>query len=50
MEVQLNNTGLFANPMVNVRGNIFNADENSKTAAVGCFGMARVSKAGVRIQ
>ena len=50
MEVQLNNTGLFANPMSNVRGNIFNADKNSKTAAVGCFGMARVSQAGVRIQ
>jgi hypothetical protein len=50
MDIQLNNTGLFANPIANVRGNIFNTDANSKVQAVGCFGMARVSRAGVRIK
>jgi hypothetical protein len=50
MDIQLNNTGLFANPLANVRGNIFNADKNSKTQAVGCFGMARVSRGGVRFK
>jgi len=50
MDIQLNNTGLFASPIANVRGNIFNTDKNSKTKAVGCFGMARISRAGVRIK
>jgi len=50
MDRQLNNTGLFANPIANVRGNIFNQDSTSKINAVGCFGMARVSRDGVRIK
>ncbi len=50
MDIQLNNTGLFANPIANIRGNITNTDANSKVQAVGCFGMARVSRAGVRIK
>ena len=50
MQVQINNTGLFAEPAANVRSNIFNADKNSKVQAVGCFGIARVSRASVTIQ
>jgi len=50
MEVQLNNTGLFANPIANVRGNIFNANPSSKIQAVGCFGMSRASKARAEVQ
>jgi len=50
MDTQLNNTGLFASPLANVRGNVFNLDSTSKILAVGCFGMARVSRAGLRIK
>ena len=50
MQTQLNNTGLFAEPIANVRGNVDNLNPNSATTAVGCFGMARVSRAGVRIK
>ena len=50
MDIQLNNTGLFARPISNVRGNVINIDSTSKTIAVGCFGMARVSRAGIKIK
>lgn len=50
MEIQLNNVGLFAEPIANVRGNVFNTNPSSKKLAVGCFGIARVSRAGIRIQ
>jgi len=50
MQTQINNTGLFAEPAANVRSNIFNADKASKIQSVGCFGIARISKAGVTIQ
>ncbi len=50
MEIQLNNSGLFADPIANVRGNLFNKNPNSKVQAVGCFGMARVSRAQVTVQ
>ena len=49
MQTQLNNVGLFAEPIANVRGNVFNTNSSSKTAAVGSFGVARVSKASVVI-
>jgi hypothetical protein len=50
MDIQLNNQGLFANPQANVRGNMFNFNAAKKTGAQGCFGICRVSKAGVRIK
>jgi hypothetical protein len=50
MQTQINNTGLFAEPAANVRSNIFNTDKNSKVQAVGCFGIARVSRTSVTIQ
>jgi len=45
MVTQLNNVGLFAEPIANVRGNVMNRDSKSKVKAVGCFGMARSSRA-----
>jgi Domain of unknown function (DUF4249) len=50
MQTQINNTGLFAEPAANVRSNIFNADKTSKVQAVGCFGIARISRASITIQ
>lgn len=50
MRVQLTNTGLFAQPSANVKGNIFNADANSKIPALGCFGICQISRAGITIQ
>lgn len=50
MDIQLNNVGLFANPIANVRGNIQNLDSTSTVKAVGHFGVAQVSRAGVRIK
>lgn len=44
MEKQLNNRGLFAEPIANVKGNIKNVNPNSTTKAQGCFGVARVSR------
>lgn len=44
METQLNNVGLFAEPIANVRGNINNVNPNSKTKALGTFGVARVDR------
>lgn len=50
MGIQLNNVGLFAEPIANVRGNVMNRDANSKVKAVGCFGMARASRARAIVQ
>jgi len=50
MQVQITNTGLFAQPGANVRGNIVNADANSKIPALGCFGICQISRAGITIQ
>jgi hypothetical protein len=47
MDTQLNNVGLFAEPIANVRGNIKNVNANSETKAQGTFGMARVSRGSV---
>lgn len=44
MQGQLENTGLFARPIANVRGNVENINPNSTTKAVGSFGVARVSR------
>lgn len=47
---QINNTGLFAEPIANVRGNVQNLNKTSKTQALGCFGIARISRASVTVQ
>lgn len=49
MNTQINNTGLFAEPAANVRSNIFNLDSKSDVKAVGCFGVARISRGRVII-
>ena len=43
MDVQLNNGGLFAVPVSNVRTNIQNINPNSSIQAVGYFGTTAVS-------
>jgi hypothetical protein len=50
MQTQLTNTGLFAQPPANVKGNILNSDPGSKTVALGCFGMCQISRAGVKVK
>jgi hypothetical protein len=50
MRVQITNTGLFAQPAANVKGNIVNTDANSKIPALGCFGISQISRAGITIQ
>jgi hypothetical protein len=47
---QINNSGLFAEPIANVRGNIQNQNPASRVQAVGCFGIGRVSRASVSIR
>lgn len=47
---QIDNTGLFANPIANIRTNIINNNPNSKRVAVGYFGASSVSsKSGIII-
>jgi hypothetical protein len=43
-------SGLFADPIANVRSTILNVNSNSDKKALGCFAMVRVSRAGIRIQ
>ena len=52
LEVQttLNNGGLFATPLTNVRTNIKNTNPASSKKAVGYFGASAVSSAGVRVK
>jgi hypothetical protein len=50
MNTQINNTGLFAEPLANVRGNIINSRDPKGKQAVGCFGVARVARASLTIQ
>jgi len=50
MQVQITNTGLFAQPSANVKGNIVNTDPNSKVPALGSFGMCQISRAGVKVK
>ncbi len=50
MKTQLTNTGLFAQPAANVKGNILNSDPASKVPALGSFGMCQISRAGVRVK
>lgn len=49
-QTQITNTGLFAQPAANVKGNIVNADPASKVPALGSFGMCQISRAGVRVK
>jgi hypothetical protein len=50
VNIQINNSGLFADPIANVRSLIVNADKNSKEKALGSFSVARISRAGVRVK
>jgi hypothetical protein len=50
MNTQINNTGLFAEPLANVRGNIVNSRDAKGKQAVGCFGVGRVARASITIQ
>ena len=49
-QTQITNTGLFAQPAANVKGNILNSDPNSKVPALGSFGMCQISRAGLRVK
>jgi hypothetical protein len=49
-QTQITNTGLFAQPSANVKGNIVNSDPASKVPALGSFGMCQISRAGVRVK
>lgn len=50
MQTQITNTGLFAQPAANVKGNIRNTDAASSVPALGSFGMCQVSRAGVKVK
>ncbi len=50
LSIQVNNFGLFADPIANVRSNIKNVNPDSDQIPLGCFTIARVSRAGIRIQ
>jgi len=50
MQTQLTNTGLFAQPAANVKGNILNVNLNSKVQAVGNFGVCQLSKASIKVK
>ena len=50
MQTQITNTGLFAQPSANVKGNIVNVDKNSKVPALGSFGMCQISRVGVKVK
>ena len=50
MQTQLTNTGLFAQPAANVKGNIVNVNLNSKVQAIGNFGVCQLSKAGIKVK
>ena len=50
MQVQITNTGLFAQPAANVKGNLQNKDKISVVPALGCFGMCQISRASVKIK
>ena len=50
LQGQLQNGGLFATPTANVPTNIFNADENDDTQALGFFAVSSVSSEGNRLE
>jgi hypothetical protein len=50
MQVQITNTGLFAQPSANVKGNFRNVNSASAAVALGCFGICHISRAGIRVK
>lgn len=43
-------SGLFADPIANVRSTMLNVNSGSDKKALGCFAIVRISRAGIRIQ